>query len=660
MASYSKTLYSTLSENGSQIIQGGDGYGWSSFTPNRIANTLYVSTQTNNASLRPYYTNNATMWFPFNNIPKNKLIKSCVLHFYVKSTFDEELRIYGASGFRANIGWNSKATTYFNGINSLANSKSFSIEQPKIVQASSYENRWTEIDSHLTSNNPYLVVTYEDVMPNIPTQLFPSNVNLDSRTPIKFSWKYSSTDSQIQSRYEMQYSINNQSTWTTVGLDSNNRYHDFPASTFPVTGTIHWKIRTRDSNNLWSGWSVISTFTTSLTPQNAPKIISPTSGYLNGSDKIKLSWEFKGGADYDVQAKYEVQYSINGASWVTISNNTSLQYHIFEEDLFGSGRVNWKVRTFNNFNNASDFSGVAYFNVISRPPIPQIQSITNSSRPKISWISVEQQYYRIKIYDTNDILIYEHKEPSVNKFHDIKIFLDDGDYKSELVIFNQYNLYSEIATSYFTISTVKPELPVMRVYSGEYSNTIQGDVSTQITRVYRDNIFIGRLDNNTFIDYTCENKREYSYFLRSINDEESFSDSEVKLGRCSFRSNTLSTARNPGNFVNLSYGLDDIPEKVTHKSVIGSNFYFDGREYPVTEFTEFKSTEKSLKFFVKEKAVVDKIGELIDKKQTLLYRDIEGENIYGTILSLESTRVKIGYNIYFAIAKIDYRSELDA
>lgn len=637
MASYTETIQVTHSEISypSKIYY--DLYEY--FTPSKTGPVLYISKQ-NDAN--GTWENQILFKWDESAIPDGKHIISSKIHFYVKRGYSELV-----NGDTLPSGWNERNTGRDGIYLSQDTSRGF------------LANQYAEVYSHTGNYKPYVVIQYEDVPPRRPSQQFPSNVKLDARTPIKFSWKYSSQDNQVQTRYEIQYSINGQSTWTTVSGTNANEYHDFTADTFPETGTIYWKVRVRDGNNLWSDWSSVYKFNTVVTPQKTPRIISPTSGYLDGSEKIKLSWEFLGGADYDTQGKYELQYSTNGSSWNTINKTTSLQYHEFDKDFFGSGRIEWKVKTFNTFNDVSEFTEIVAFNVISSPPIPQIQNITNSSRPKITWISVEQQYYEIKIYDENDKLIHEHKEPSINKYHDIKIFLDDGDYRAELVVFNQYNLFSQTTTYDFTILTVKPQSPTIDVYSGQHSNTIKGDSNTQITRVYRDNNFIGLLEDNTFVDFTCENKKEYKYHLRSIDNEGNFSDSEIKLGNCSFKNNTISSAKDPGNFINLSYGLNSIPGKKTNKSVIANNLYFDGREYPVTEFTEFKSMIKNLEFFTKNKSDIDRIEGLINKKEILLYRDVEGENIYGTVLSIDYEKVIFGYSFRFTIQKTDYRGDLD-
>lgn len=77
------------------------------------------------------------------------------------------------------------------------------------------------------------------------------------------------------------------------------------------------------------------------------------------------------------------------------------------------------------------------------------------------------------------------------------------------------------------------------------------------------------------------------------------------------------------------------------------------------EFTEFKSKEKSLKFFTRDKSDIDKMIELINRKEVLLYRDVEGENIYGTVLSVDYEKIMLGYSFGFTINKTDYSGDLD-
>lgn len=588
-----------------------------------------------------------------NQVPQYKRVK--------KLTFE----IYGGQSDTRRLSFQSGGDVlsyhsfdFRNGYNEISIDKNYT-EPYRSIQLSSFPSSAILYTHNSTAKKPYVTITYEDVPPNTPTSLYPDKTTINTRNTIRFSWEHKSNEATYQKGFTLQYSVDQGGTWTTITQTTSLQYYDMPANTLPTTGEVWWRVKTKDQNDLDSPYTADKKVTLELVPQRPPTLVSPTGGYLNGSDSIRLQWSFNGGTAEDKQAKYELQYSANGVSWITITKTTDLQYHEFKKDFFRSGRVEWKVKTFNTFGDESEFTDIVAFNVISSPPIPQIQTITNSSRPKISWISIEQQYYEIRIYDNSNKLIYGIKEPSINKFHDVKIFLNDGNYRAELVIFNQYNLNSETATKDFTISTVKPPSPIIEVYSGEYSNTIRGNSNTQYTRVYRDNIFIGTLENNIFIDFTCENRKEYKYHLRAIDDEGNFSDSDIKVGICNFRNNTISTAKSPGDFIKLKYGLNSIPSKNTRKAISGSNFYFDGREYPVVEFSEFKAMEKSLKFFTRDKSDIDKLEELINKKEILFYRDVEGEIIYGTILSIDYDEEMLGYNFGFTIQKTDYSGDLD-
>lgn len=143
--------------------------------------------------------------------------------------------------------------------------------------------------------------------------------------------------------------------------------------------------------------------------------------------------------------------------------------------------------------------------------------------------------------------------------------------------------------------------------------------------------------------------------MRTIGSNDNFSDSDIKLSKCKFRGNTLAIVNSPGDFIKLRIGFNARPKKTNQFGVIGILQYYDGRKYPVVEYSEFDSEAKNLSFFVKTIEEVDKIKEMIKSRQTFLYRNNDGKNIYGTILSVDYEENIFGYEIGFAITKIDYK-----
>jgi len=56
---------------------------------------------------------------------------------------------------------------------------------------------------------------------------------------------------------------------------------------------------------------------------------------------------------------------------------------------------------------------------------------------------------------------------------------------------------------------------------------------------------------------------------------------------------------------------------------------------------------------MKNKEEVLDLIKLIDKKKTLLYRDVDGENIVGSIFNITYNKIILGYEVGFTITKTE-------
>lgn len=515
----------------------------------------------------------------------------------------------------------------------------------------------TELRSHrYNTTKPYIRVTYDDNPPDKPTSLYPSGITVSTRDVIRFSWLHNSKEGLQQKGFTLEYSINGGSSWTTINQTTPNQYYDMPANTLPTSGTVLWRVRTIDGNDEVSEYTSAS-FTLGVLPQKAPIPISPISQYLDENKPIRFEWSFVGGSGSETQSKFDLQYSTNGGStWTTKTVTTPNTFLELPANTFSGGNVLWRVRTYNNWNEVSPYSENKSFTVIGSPPIPLISSVSNSGRPTITWQSTNQHLYELQILKNNEVIFDSGSIPSTSdRSFKLPIYLKDGNYFVKLRIANEYNLYSIWAEKSFIISTAKPHKPIIEVYNNEYSVTIKVSNTSAKTLVYRDNILIGEVINNTFIDFTGENNKEYQYFIRTIDSNDNFSDSDIKLGKCKFSGNTLALVDNPQDFIKLKTGLNSNPKKSNQFGVTANLQNYDGRKYPVIEFSEFNNMSKLLSFYVKTKKDIDRLIEMIDKRKIFLYRNRDGSNIYGAILTIDYDEEETfyGYEIGFTITRTE-------
>lgn len=671
MARHEITIPVNKSSNSGNIIfrrssQGGNFY------PPMISNTLYASNLFTSSEISaPTSVNNLGIGWDVSLIPQNKNIVNTKVFIYSKyylslglvfkkSEFYEGVNIPSidsSDGVLTDLssGWN---VIDYNG--DLEGSVILGVASPIRHGLAEWADKdyWGEIYSHRASNyKPYVVVTYDDIPPDAPSSLYPSNITISTRDVIRFSWLHNSVEDSQQKAFEMQYSTNGGSTWTTISEITSNQYYDMPANTLPTEGTVLWRVRTIDRNDEVSEYET-ATFILGIVPQKEPIPISPISQYVEETRPVRFEWNFVGGSGNETQSKFDLQYSTNGGStWATKTATTSETYYELPANTFSGGNVTWRVRTYNNWNEASPYSDNKSFTVIGSPSIPLISSVTNSARPTITWQATGQHIYELQILQGEEVIFNSGSIPSTNdRSIKVPVYLKDGNYTTRLRIFNEYNLYSPWAEKAFTISTLKPTKPIAEVFSGEYSVTIKTSNTSLRTLVYRDDICIGEVINNHFVDCTGENEKEHQYFIRTINASDNFNDSDIKIAKCKFSGNTLALANDPEDFVKLKYGLDSLPKKNSSISNQGSLVYYDGRTYPVTEHSEFRSKSKILSFTLRTKLELDKLIQLIESKDTLLYRDVEGEIIYGSVFSLDYERGILGYyQVGFTITKTDYK-----
>lgn len=674
MANYTITLPVTMSSNdfGYKVVT--DAYFDTSindvvrvFTePVAVSDTLTIAYRTS-------YNYRMGIAWDASQIPKGKEIKSATLHYYTTvghgnaiyykfanfqegSTLPSHEPSDGVQAGGAGTGWGTLDLGIPKG-NSIVLYAALKLKKIPLYDNVRYlgtvdgSEMW-QIYSHRSAvNKPYVTLTYGDVPPQPPTSLYPSGTTEDPRNIIKFAWVHNSESKTPQKRFELQYSLDRGITWTTITQETPVQNYEMPAGTFPQSGTVTWRIRTTDENDEISEYSMAS-FNLGIPSQKAPVPISPISQYMDEKTPVTFEWIFTGGSVYDRQAKIDLQYSVDGGtSWATITETTDKTYAILSSGTLTKGNVIWRVRTYNQFGDISPYSDIKSFTVIGSPTIPLITDISNKARPIIKWQTQEQQLYELEILKDSDIIYKTGTIPdaSAREFA-VPIYLNNGDYTVKIRIANEYSLYSPWAEKGFNILTEKPIKPILTIYNGAFGVTLKTDSELKAL-VYRDGEYIGDISNKIFADYTGASDKEYKYFIRAIDANDNFADSDIKLGKCRLRANTIAPEENPGSFIKLEYGLDGIPQK-NNKFVVDATLQnYDGRIYPVPEYSEFRSFEKSLTFFLESRKEIDNLNDLINNAKTLIYRDTDGEIIIGSVFSLDFAKTTLGYNVSFTIVR---------
>ena len=113
--------------------------------------------------------------------------------------------------------------------------------------------------------------------------------------------------------------------------------------------------------------------------------------------------------------------------------------------------------------------------------------------------------------------------------------------------------------------------------------------------------------------------------------EDGFNDSNIELGTPSFRYGLLNAG---DEVIELKHNINTVPGKNLNNTQSGTLNMYDGRKYPVPEMSSNVEQTLVLGYFFKTYPEVEKIIEIADRKDIVLYRDKRGRKMYGKITGL--------------------------
>ena len=407
----------------------------------------------------------------------------------------------------------------------------------------------------------------------------------------------------------------------------------------------YWQVHSRENTN-----APVLRVVYEDVPPDKPTLISPIGEYKDSNSIIRFEWQYNSSVG-GVQKKFDLQWSTDQVNWNTISDETSDTFYDMPAETLPSGNIYWRVRTYNEYDEASEYSDVATFYSIAAPDYVVIQSVSNNARPVIQWQTNNQQLYQIQILQGENIVFDSGEQPGVNaRSYKIKDFLNDGTYTAQIRVKNEYDLWSDWSEYQFVISTTKPDKPILAVQRSPYGleltiGNVQGEAY-----IYRDGVPIAKVTGQKYFDHTVANGKEYRYFVRALSAN-GFADSDTVIGVPAFRFGLL----NVGNeVIELKYNLNSVPDKSLNYALVGAMNHYDGREFPIAEMSEFTDINLSLTYFFRRFAKVEKIMEAARKKGVVLYRDKKGLKLYGVITNITIQDVINGYIVSCTISATDY------
>lgn len=489
-----------------------------------------------------------------------------------------------------------------------------------------------------SQHRPALNVTSDDVELVATNPIPAAGGFVDRSKAARFTWDVTYDTANVpgviyQKSATIRWRPKGTESYTEVHVGGDEQEFIFAENTFS-SGYFEWCISILSDDDVQGEFSEWIEFSTVDSTSTAIPI-SPVDMYFDVNEAQLFTWKhiISSGSP---QTKFDLQYSDDAANWVDIqSETTDRENYLVPAGTLPTGKLFWRVRTYNADGVGGEWSNPASIIGIGKPKPPRISNITNQARPNISWQTDDQIAFRVQVYLEGAILVDSMETAGSIKSYQIPEYLNDGRYTFRVCIKNSNGQLSDWSTASAKITTTKPTPPIVTGRAVENAAYITAQLAGEISRAYllRDGVPIANF-TGAYYDYSEIGEHEYA--IRVINADDNFADSEpvfVKIDiKCVAQ---IAPEDDLSNIVPLKFRRGEPAALSAGIEPTGENMYFAGRRYPVYEFSEFLSETHESSFSVRSQDEWRRIKELAQSRKTVLYRDIRGNCFYCIISALQ-------------------------
>lgn len=168
--------------------------------------------------------------------------------------------------------------------------------------------------------------------------------------------------------------------------------------------TYHWRVRAKDSQENWGGWSSTWNFTIDTQGPTGPSLTAPENGSTTSDNTPTFDWaDVSEAIAYELEADDSIIFDspeIDQAN-LTVSTHTPIS-------TLSDGTYYWRVRAKDSQNNWGDWSSTWYINIDTQAPdaptlmTPENGSILNNYTPTFVWSDVsDAAMYELEVDDSD-------------------------------------------------------------------------------------------------------------------------------------------------------------------------------------------------------------------------------------------------------------------
>src|SRR5690606_18838320 len=339
------------------------------------------------------------------------------------------------------------------------------------------------------------------------------------------------------------------------------------------------------------------------------------------------------------------------------------------------GTYEWRVRTTSEFDFISPFTLTSVFTVAytSQSPVV-IQPTPNQVMPTqdltVEWEAIpNQREYEIRLFEMpGNILVGQRQEISPDNRVTLKGWLENGkSYSLQVRIREENQLWSSWVTIPITVQYTAPAKPILHFVEDEELSAVKvfienpPPVGTEPVVVLQDlyrrepggdwiKIAENLPNNGQFIDYTPVGDT-VEYRVNAIGNNLVRVDSDIFEYTLKIDFTIVQLANNPVEFVRLR----KIRERSGDRNFNAIQKKFVSRKRPVTEFGETQENNLSLEFLINQ-SDYEKLIEILEKQETLFYRDTRKRKLFVTAGNVSITDEFLDrYSVSMTLNEVDYK-----
>ncbi|MBP1971575.1 hypothetical protein J2Z83_003726 [Virgibacillus natechei] len=404
-----------------------------------------------------------------------------------------------------------------------------------------------------------------------------------------------------------------------------------------------------------------------------PSITYPIGGVMrNINEPIELLWVHNSPL---LQTEYHIRYREKGTSdWMTVSGSSGSKTYRIPANSLNIGEYEWQVRTISEYGFESSWSSMGVFGVGDLTPDPVIiepGDVVPVSDLKVVWESENQEEYQIELVSPNGV-VWTSGWSNSDTEDSVDGILQNGiPYTIQLRVRAVDNLWSAWVSHSFTVDYTEPAKPEFTFVNDNEKSTITVYIDNPTPTgtdpdVISQNLYrrTGNTDwikiadslnaNDYFVDYTPASDTVYEYYVNIRGDNETNADSDVFNALVKVKRAILSIA----NELNKSIRLERVRTRSGGNNYNATTRIFAGRRLPVTEFGESVEGTLDIECLVNQDEF-DLLLNLIERNETMLYRDGRGRKKYVTISNISINDEFINrYSVELPLSEVDYNEAI--